>query len=170
MVSSIYLSLGSNLGDREAHLRKALEQLHKKGISLVRESSIYETEPVDVPDQPDFLNLVCQVESSLEPESLLAACQEIECTMGRLRKAIKGVRNIDIDILFYGRLIVKKPFLTIPHPAWRQRNFVLIPLAEIAPNFRDPVSDQTVQTLLRQSSDDSRVTPYSDSLSLQRSS
>jgi len=166
----IYLSLGSNLGDREAHLRKALEKLHPKGILLVRESSIYETEPVDVPDQPDFLNLVCQVETPLEPESLLAACQEIEWEMGRLRGKTKGARNIDIDILFYGRRIVEKPFLKIPHPAWRQRNFVLIPLAEIAPNFRDPVSDQTVHALQRQSSDDSRVTPYTDSLSLQRSS
>ncbi len=166
----IYLSLGSNLGDREAHLRKALEKLHPKEILLVRESSIYETEPVDVSDQPDFLNLVCQVETPLEPESLLAACQEIESEMGRLRGKTKGARNIDIDILFYGRRIVEKPFLKIPHPAWRQRNFVLIPLAEIAPNFRDPVSDQTVHALQRKSSDDSRVTPYTDSLSLQRSS
>jgi len=166
----IYLSLGSNLGDREAHLRKALEKLHQKGVVLVRESSLYETEPVDVPDQPDFLNLVCQVETPLEPESLLAACQEVESEMGRLRKAVRGARNIDIDILFYGRRIVEKPFLKIPHPAWRQRNFVLIPLAEIAPNFRDPVSDQTVQALQRQSCDDSRVIPYTNRLSLQRSS
>ncbi len=166
----IYLSLGSNLGDREAHLRKALEKLHQKEILLVRESSIYETEPVDVPDQPDFLNLVCQVETPLEPESLLAACQEIECEMGRLRGKTKGARNIDIDILFYGRRIVEKPFLKIPHPAWRQRNFALIPLAEIAPDFRDPVSDQTVHSLQRQCSDRSRVTPYADRLSLQRSS
>jgi len=168
MVSSIYLSLGSNLGDRKAHLKKALEKLQDKGILLVQESSIYETEPVDVPGQPDFLNLVCQVETPLDPESLLRACQEIECEMGRLRGKIKGARNIDIDILFFGRRIVEKPFLKIPHPAWRQRNFVLIPLAEIAPNFRDPVSDQTVHALQRQSSDDSRVTPYTDMLSLQR--
>jgi len=166
----IYLSLGSNLGDREAHIRKALEKLDQKGIVLVMKSSLYETEPVDVPDQPDFLNLVCQVETPLEPESLLAACQEIESEMGRLRKTIRGARNIDIDIIFYGRRIVTEPFLEIPHPAWRQRNFVLIPLAEIAPNFRDPVSDQTVQALQQQSSDLSRVTPYTHRLSLQRSS
>ena len=164
----IYLSLGSNLGDREAHIRKALERLHQKGILLVRESSMYETEPVDVPDQPDFLNLVCQVETPLEPESLLAACQDIESEMGRLRTAIRGVRNIDIDILFYGRRIVDKPFLKIPHPAWRQRNFVLIPLEEIASDFRDPVSDQTVHAIQQQSSDASRVTPYTRSHSLQR--
>ncbi len=164
----IYLSLGSNLGDREARLRMALEKLQQRGILLVKESSIYETEPVDVPDQPDFLNLVCQVETRLEPESLLSACQEIESEMGRLRGKTKGVRNIDIDILFYGRRIVERPFLKIPHPTWRQRNFVLIPLAEIAPNFRDPVSDQTVHALQRWSSDDSRVTLYTDRLSLQR--
>ena len=164
----IYLSLGSNLGDRKAHLRKALERLHQKGILLVKESSMYETEPVDVPDQPDFLNLVCQVETPLEPESLLAACQDIESEMGRLRTAIRGVRNIDIDILFYGRQIVDKPFLKIPHPAWRQRNFVLIPLEEIASDFRDPVSDQTVHAIQQQSSDASRVTPYTHRHSIQR--
>jgi 2-amino-4-hydroxy-6-hydroxymethyldihydropteridine diphosphokinase len=166
----IYLSLGSNLGDREAQLRMALEKLHQRGIVLVKESSIYETEPVDVPGQTDFLNLVCQVETVLEPESLLAACQEIESKMGRRRGETKGARNIDIDILFYGRRIVEKPFLKIPHPAWRQRNFVLVPLVEIAPDFRDPVSDQTVEVLQQQSCDDSRVTPYIDRLSLQRSS
>ncbi len=166
----IYLSLGSNLGDREARLRMALEKLQQRGILLVKESSIYETEPVDVLDQPDFLNLVCQVETVLEPESLLAACQEIESRMGRRRGETKGARNIDIDILFYGRRIVEKPFLKIPHPAWRRRNFVLVPLAEIAPNFRDPVSDQTVQALLQQSCDNSQVTSYTDRLSLQRSS
>ena len=164
----IYLSLGSNLGDREAHLRKALEKLHQKGILLVRESSMYETEPVDVPDQPDFLNLVCQVETSLEPESLLESCQDVESEMGRLRTAIKGARDIDIDILFYGRRIVDEPFLKIPHPAWRQRNFVLIPLEEIASNFRDPVSDQTIQAIQQHSSDVSRVTPYTRRHSLQR--
>ncbi len=166
----IYLSLGSNLGDREARLRMALEKLQQRGILLVKESSIYETEPVDVLDQPDFLNLVCQVNTPLEPEPLLAACQEIEIEMGRRRGENKGGRNIDIDILFYGRRIVEKPFLKIPHPAWRQRNFVLVPLAEIAPKFRDPVSDQTVQALQQQSCDDSQVTSYTDRLSLQRSS
>jgi 2-amino-4-hydroxy-6-hydroxymethyldihydropteridine diphosphokinase len=166
----IYLSLGSNLGDREAQLRKALEELQHEGVLLVRKSSIYETEPVDATDQPDFLNLVCQVETTLEPESLLAACQEVESRMGRRRGKSNEARNIDIDILFYGRRIVKKPFLKIPHPAWRRRNFVLIPLTEIAPNFRDPVSDQTVQELQQQSCDDSRVAPYIDRLSLQRSS
>ena len=166
----IYLSLGSNLGDREAQLRKALEELHQKGVLVVKESSIYETEPVDAPDQPDFLNLVCQVETSLEPASLLSACQEIESRMGRRRGKTKKARNIDIDILLYGRQIVDKPLLKIPHPAWQQRNFVLIPLTEIAPDFRDPVSDQTVEVLQQQSCDGSRVTPYIDRLSLQRSS
>jgi 2-amino-4-hydroxy-6-hydroxymethyldihydropteridine diphosphokinase len=166
----IYLSLGSNLGDREAQLRKALEKLHPKGILLVKESSIYETEPVDVPDQPDFLNLVCEVETVLEPESLLAACQEIESEMGRRREEPKGARNIDIDILFYGRRIVQKPSLNIPHPAWQRRNFVLVPLAEIAPTVRDPVSDHTVQAIQQQSCDDSQVTLYADRPLLQRSS
>lgn len=166
----IYLSLGSNLGDREAQLRKALEKLHQKEILLVKESSIYETEPVDVPDQPDFLNLVCQVETVLEPESLLAACQEVEFEMGRRREENREARNIDIDILFYGRRIVEKPSLKIPHPAWQRRNFVLVPLAEIAPDFRDPVSNQTIQAIQQHSCDNSRVTLYTRRLSLQRSS
>ena len=134
----IYLSLGSNLGDREAHLRKALEKLHQKGVVLVRESSLYETEPVDVPDQPDFLNLVCQVETPLEPESLLAACQEVESEMGRLRKAVRGARNIDIDILFYGRRIVEKPFLKIPHPLLAAEKFRADPLGGNRSGFPGP--------------------------------
>ena len=167
MVSSIYLSLGSNLGDRKTNLRSALGKLHEKKILLLDESSIYETEPVEVPEQPEFLNLVCRVQTELKPEALLRACQEIESELGRVRRESKGARNIDIDILFYGQQILQGPSLKIPHPAWCKRNFVLIPLAEIAPNFRDPVTAKTVAQLRQESPDGARVTPQKDVLSPQ---
>ena len=166
-VSSIYLSLGSNLGDRKTHLKSALGKLGEKEILLLDESSIYETEPVEVPEQPEFLNLVCRVQTELKPEALLRACQEIESELGRIRQEIKGARNIDIDILFYGQQILQRPSLKIPHPAWCKRNFVLIPLAEIAPNFRDPVTAKTVAQLRQESPDGARVTQQKDILSPQ---
>ena len=167
MDSSIYLSLGSNLGDRKTNLQRALERLQEKGILLLDQSSIYETEPVDGAEEPDFLNLVCRVQTELEPEALLRACQEIESGMGRLRRKIKGPRNIDIDILFYGQQIWQAPSLTIPHPAWCRRNFVLIPLAEIAPDFRDPLTGKTVKQRRWESPDGARVTPHTHGLSPQ---
>ena len=109
MVSSIYLSLGSNLGDRKTNLKSALGKLPEKEILLLDESCIYETEPVEVPEQPEFLNLVCRVQTELEPEALLRACQEIESELGRIRQEIKGARNIDIDILFYGSRYCRGP-------------------------------------------------------------
>ena len=167
MISSIYLSLGSNLGDRKTNLRSALGKLHEKEILLLDESSIYETEPVEVPEQPEFLNLVCRVQTELKPEALLSACQAIESELGRVRRESKGARNIDIDILFYGQQILQEPSLKIPHPAWCKRNFVLIPLAEIAPNFRDPVTAKTVAQLRQESPDGAKVTPQKDVLSPQ---
>ncbi len=125
------------------------------------------TEPVELPEQPEFLNLVCRVQTELKPEALLRACQEIESEMGRIRKEIKGARNIDIDILFYGQQILQRPSLRIPHPAWCKRNFVLIPLAEIAPDFRDPVTAKTVSQLRWESPDGARVTPQKKVLSPQ---
>ncbi len=167
MVSSIYLSLGSNLGDQKTNLKSALGKLPEKEILLLDESSIYETEPVEVPEQPEFLNLVCQVQTELEPEALFRACQEIESELGRIRQEIKGARNIDIDILFYGQQILQRPSLKIPHPAWCKRNFVLIPMAEIAPDFRDPVTAKTVAQLRRESPDGARVTAQKSVLSPQ---
>lgn len=156
--SSIYLSLGSNLGDRKANLKRALEKLPKKGVPLLKQSSIYETEPVEVTDQPDFLNLVCEVETALKPEALLRICQDIESELGRIRKELAGPRSIDIDILFYGQNILDLPLLKIPHPALYRRNFVLIPLVEIAPDFQDPSTGKTIQQLRHESPDRGRVT------------
>lgn len=164
MSSSIYLSLGSNLGDRKVNLEKAIGKLREKGIQVVQASSIYETEPVDVPDQPYFLNLVCQVKTEVEPETLLKVCQDVESEMHRVREKSKGPRNIDIDIIFYDQRIVEKPLLKIPHPAWYRRNFVLIPLQEIAPDFQDPVTEKTVQQLQSESPDRARVTFFKPAL------
>jgi 2-amino-4-hydroxy-6-hydroxymethyldihydropteridine diphosphokinase len=161
MISEVYLSLGSNLGNREANLTRALEKLQEKGVVLHQLSSFYETEPVDVPDQPDFLNLVCQVKTELVPLELLCSCQQVESEMQRLRVQSKGPRNIDIDIVLYAQQIVDQPQLTIPHPHWSRRNFVLIPLQEIAPHLRDPVTGQTLKGLLALCPDPAQVTRLS---------
>lgn len=142
-----YLSLGSNIGDREAALREAIQRLAAIGrVALV--SSIYETEPVEVPDQPWFLNCAVALETEKTPEQLLSEILSIEEEMGRRRVQEKGPRNIDADILLYGDAVVESPSLTIPHPAMQQRRFVLEPLAEIAPEARNPLSGRSVREIL----------------------
>jgi 2-amino-4-hydroxy-6-hydroxymethyldihydropteridine diphosphokinase len=142
-----YLSLGSNIGDREAALREAIHRLKTMGrVALV--SSIYETEPVELPDQPWFLNCAIALETEKTPEQLLSEILSIEEEMGRSRIQEKGPRNIDIDILLYGGAVVESPSLTIPHPAMQQRRFVLEPLAEIAPEARNHVLGRSVREML----------------------
>lgn len=142
-----YLSLGSNLGDRAANLRAAITQLEVAG-RLITVSSLYETQPVDVPDQPWFLNCVAAIETDKTPKELLQLALQIEATMGRIRMREKGARNIDIDILLFGDRVVNEPGLKIPHPAMHARRFVLEPLAEIAPGARHSVLDKTSEELL----------------------
>jgi len=154
----VFLSLGSNLGDREQNLRQALAELEKRGVKIVRRSSIYETEPLEVTDQPDFLNLVVEIRTGLSPRALLDTCLETERLLGRKRTVNKGPRTIDIDLLFYGSSVIHEPGLNLPHPRLDQRNFVLTPLAEIAPEFSHPVSGLTAAALLAMSHDGSRVT------------
>jgi len=147
MTVTAYLSLGSNVGDRAANLREALERLHSAGkVGAV--SSLYETEPIEFTEQPWFLNCVVELETDLGPAQLLAGILEIEEQMGRHREKKKGPRTIDLDILFYGDEIVDGPELTIPHPAMQERRFVLEPLAEIAPGVTHPTSKKTVRELL----------------------
>jgi 2-amino-4-hydroxy-6-hydroxymethyldihydropteridine diphosphokinase len=147
-LKTVYLGLGSNVGDREANLREALERLQSAGIRVVRRSSLYETEPQDVRDQAWFLNAVLEVETDLFPLQLLACTQNIERQMGRRRLTPKGPRNIDIDILFYGRSVIHTPELQTPHPRIAQRRFVLEPLSEIAPELRHPESGKTAREML----------------------
>ncbi len=147
MKTPILLSLGSNLGDRDSNLRTALEQLEEAGISVTHRSSLYETEPVDLQEQPNFVNLVCEVKTQLSPDQLLETCLAVEQKMGRKRRQRWGPRKIDIDLLFYGQEIIDQPQLQIPHPRLRQRRFVLIPLEEICSSFRDPKTGKTVTQL-----------------------
>ena len=146
-MKTAFLSLGSNLGDREAFLTEALQRLETAGVRVVRRSSIHETEPQDFRDQPWFLNMAVEVETDLTPLELLSVIQKIETGMGRQRIIPKGPRTIDLDILFYENLILQTPELEIPHPRLAERLFVLDPLSEIAPNFHHPVTNQPVQEL-----------------------
>ena len=147
-MKTAFLALGSNIGDREANLRDAVDRLASDEIHVLRRSSLYETAPQEMLDQPSFLNAVVEVETSLLPMQLLARIREIEREMGRQRIAPKGPRNIDIDILFYGRAVITTQELEVPHPRLAQRRFVLEPLAEIAPDFRHPVTGKTASEIL----------------------
>ena len=142
-----YLSLGSNLGDRAANLRAAAAQLDVAG-RLLAVSAFYETQPVEVPDQPWFLNCVVAIETDKTPRELLQLALQVEAAMGRLRMRKKGPRNIDIDLVLFGDRVVDEPRLKIPHPAMHQRRFVLEPLVEIAPEARHPELGKTARELL----------------------
>jgi 2-amino-4-hydroxy-6-hydroxymethyldihydropteridine diphosphokinase len=143
---NVYLGLGSNLGDRDANLRAAVERLGQR-MSITRVSSVYETEPLLVEDQPRFHNLASSGQTSLDPLSLLGALKGIERALGRVPGPRYGPRLIDIDILLIDDLIFSTSELTIPHPALVERAFALIPLAEIAPNQRHPVAKETIVEL-----------------------
>ncbi len=146
MKKTVYLSLGSNLGDRQQNLRAAIERLRQLG-AVLSVSSIYETEPVEMPAQPWFLNCAIAVETDKMPRQLMANVLAIEQAMGRRRLQPKGPRTIDMDILLFGSSVVRTPKLTIPHPRMHQRRFVLEPLAEIAPDLRHPVLKKTIREL-----------------------
>ncbi|MFZ0418970.1 MAG: 2-amino-4-hydroxy-6-hydroxymethyldihydropteridine diphosphokinase [Candidatus Sulfotelmatobacter sp.] len=143
MLPMVYLSLGSNIGDREGHLREAQERLSGVGrVSAV--SSFYETEPVEFTEQRWFLNCVVGLETGLTPQQLMTSILGIEEAMGRRRVQKKGPRIIDIDILLFGDTILNSLEVTVPHPAMHERRFVLEPLAEIAPGVRHPVLNKTI--------------------------
>lgn len=150
----VYLGLGSNTGDRWQNLRLAMYNLSQK-IHLLKVSPVYDTTPVGNTDQPRFLNLVCEANSLLTPAELLVLAKEIETKLGREPGPPNSPRPIDIDILFYGDLVVNSPNMVIPHPRLHERAFVLVPLSEIAPNLKHPVSKKTVKQLLTELNPDS---------------
>jgi len=150
MAETIYLSLGSNLGDRESFLRQAVHLLSSMtGLKLLARSSVYKSAPIDCPEgTPDFLNMVVKMDCTLAPEQLLDGAERLEREMGREHKNGTCSRVIDIDIILFGERIFNNDRLTIPHPRMAQRAFVLIPLCEISPRLTEPTSGAALSDLL----------------------
>ena len=146
-MSIAYIALGSNLGDKEKNLRRALLLLTQQGVEVVRVSSFLSTEPYGVTDQPQFLNAVACVRTSLAPLALLDVLLATELAMGRVRLRHWGERNIDLDLLLYEDVVLNTPRLRLPHPDMQNRDFVLLPLAEIAPELKHPTLQKTIWEL-----------------------
>jgi 2-amino-4-hydroxy-6-hydroxymethyldihydropteridine diphosphokinase len=159
-MATIYLSLGSNKGDRAQYIARAVKALGTRGVSVIRTSSLYETEPVETTSKGWFLNCVIEAETNLLPPQLMHTLLDIERDLGRRRRVPRGPRFIDMDILFYEDRVVSTDQLEIPHPRMAERRFVLVPFAEIAPDVRHPVFKKTIAELLAETPDRSEVRPY----------
>lgn len=157
---NVYLSLGSNIGDRAANISRALDALRDRAARITRSSSLYETEPVEFRDQDWFLNSVVEAETDLLPLDLMNAILSVERSLGRQRRLPKGPRLIDIDILLYADSVIHTPELDIPHPRMASRRFVLVPFAEIARDAIHPVFHKTIAELLAATPDCSIVRPW----------
>ncbi len=151
-----FILAGSNLGDRKANLGQAVKSLEKAG-TVLKTSSIFETEPVGYSSQPWFLNQAIELKTRLTPSELLLLCQDIEKSSGRIRTFPNAPRTLDLDILLYGELVINQPDLIIPHPRLWERRFALGPLAEIAPDVMHPVLGKSIRLLLETCPDSSEV-------------
>ena len=153
-----YIGFGSNIGDRLAHIQNAIHALSKtEGITLKKISSIYTTDPVGYEEQAQFLNGVAAIQTSLSPLSLLHTLKDIETAIGRKHRVRWGPREIDLDILIYGDVCVQTEKLVVPHPEMHLRGFVLVPLAELAPDLVHPIFQESIHTLLNRFEDDKTV-------------
>ncbi len=153
----VYIAMGSNVGDRAAMLARAVEEMNQAGLRVLRQSSLYATQPAGGPPQAWFLNAVVEAETEWLPLRLLHALQKIERTLGRRRMVIRGPRTLDLDVLFYGGSVIRSRELEVPHPRLAQRRFVLAPLAELAPALSHPLLHKTMIELLAETADSSQV-------------
>ena len=159
-MSTVYLSLGSNEGDRVGWIEKALSLLDTDAGSITGRSGFYQTAAWGKTDQPDFLNICAELQTDLGASELLATIRSIESRLGRQRTLKWGPRTLDIDILFYDNAIVDRPDLQVPHPHLHERRFVLLPLADIAPGTLHPILKKTVRVLLADCTDPLEVIPF----------
>ena len=156
--ATVFLGVGSNLGDREKHIREAVSCLSRHpGIETIKVSGLYETAPLYLTDQPSFLNCVFELSTVIAPEELLKVLKEIEKDLGRKRGRPCGPRVIDLDILFYGRRVIVKPDLKVPHPCLQERRFVLQPLCDLNPAWEHPLLKKSVRQLLEELGEDQEV-------------
>lgn len=164
-MATVFLGLGTNLGDRSANLRAAIAALAELG-DVAAQSRVYETAPMLVLDQPAFLNMAARLETGLDPVDLLAGLKEIEQRLGRVESVRYGPRLIDLDILFYDALVMDEPHLTIPHPRLPERRFALAPLADIAASLRHPLEGKSVAELLAAlpAAQDDDIVPVAEAL------
>lgn len=157
-IITAYVGLGSNLGDRAGNLLLAVRGLMEASLHVSRLSGIYETEPVGVRHHDNYLNMVAEIHlKTITPEQMLARMIRIEYLLGRRNKFEQKPRTVDLDLLFYGGVHYNTPFLTLPHPRLHQRKFVLVPMAELVPNFVHPTLNKTIQEILSKVSDDTKV-------------
>ena len=161
-MATVYLSLGSNKGDRAQYIARAIVALAEHGVNVIQKSSLYETEPIQTSSKRWFLNCVIEAETKLLPPQLMHTLLDIERSLGRRRRVLRGPRFIDMDILLYDDRVVNTDHLKVPHPRMAERRFVLVPFAEIAPETRHPVYNKTVTELLAETPDRSEVKPYRD--------